>query len=383
MSDTSSSDSDDGKFSMSNIAQVLMKHVAQLYGGQQGGGTNPPNNPPNTLPPGGISAPPNLTPGQPAASPAGGQAGGGQGSAPPPVPAGQPANKLAMGAPNPQGGLGGGGQGYGGWGQPAAPPMQQTPPAFGGGAPHMAVAQQQYQMPKMPEPPSWDDAIEIAEKMNGQEGFAPVGAATKGINLSPQVIGDVMDKLNEQYKIQGQLHQGLWTGQLAAAHEHNQEMVTNERMKHDDATEQLGRAALGAKTDQGQQKIDEAKSVHAQRAQEAADKVAQLQKKLDAETDIKTKQLLQGQLRDAKRDALGAATVGVLAGQAEQDPAASKAAMDKYYEERKAHEAGPQGGGTQASEAQTDPSKVPMGGTIKHTDGKTYKKVEGGWQEQP
>ena len=377
MSDTSSSDSDK-KVSMSEVSQVLMKHVAQLFGGQQGGGA-----PPNTPQPGGIPAPPNLNPGQPAAPPAGGQAGGGPGSAPPPVPAGQPANKLAMGAPNPQGGLGGGGQGYGGWGQPAAPPMQQTPPAFGGGAPHMAVAQQQYQMPKMPEPPSWDDAIEIAEKMNGQEGFAPVGAATKGINLSPQVIGDVMDKLNEQYKIQGQLHQGLWTGQLAAAHEHNQEMVTNERMKHDDATEQLGRAALGAKTDQGQQKIDEAKSVHAQRAQEAADKVAQLQKKLDAETDIKTKQLLQGQLRDAKRDALGAATVGVLAGQAEQDPAASKAAMDKYYDERKALEAGPQGGGTQASEAQTDPSKVPMGGTIKHTDGKTYKKVEGGWQEQP
>ena len=35
MSDTSSSDSDNGKLSMPEVAQVLMKHVAQLYGGQQ------------------------------------------------------------------------------------------------------------------------------------------------------------------------------------------------------------------------------------------------------------------------------------------------------------------------------------------------------------
>ena len=378
MSDTSSSDSDNGKLSMPEVAQVLMKHVAQLYGGQQGGGTNPPNNPPNTLPPGGIPPSPNLNPGQPAASPAGGQAGGGMGSAPPPAAAGQPANKPAMGAPNPQGGLGGGGQGYGGWGQAAAPPMQQTPPAYAGGAPHMAVAQQQYQLPKMPPPPTWDDAIDYAEKINKQMGFAPVGSNFQGLGLGPGAIGDIMDKLNEQYKVQGQLHQGLWTGQLAAAHEHNQDMVTSERMRHDDATEQLGRAALSTKTNQGQQKLDETKSVHAQRAQEAADKVSEIQKKLEAETDLKKQQLLQTQLRDAKKDALGAATVGVMAGQAEQDPAAAKAAMDKYYEERKALEAAPQGG-----EAQTDPSKVPMNHTIKHTDGKTYKRVEGGWQEQP
>ena len=162
---------------------------------------------------------------------------GGQGSAPPSGPSGQ-----VMGAPQPpqqpQ-------QGYGGWGQAAAPPMQGPGP---GGAPDrqsfsqapwMASPQNDYALfskaNPAPKPPTAEDAIDYVSKMD-KAGMLGFGFGS-GNNSKTNLVAGAMDALNAQYAKQMELHQGAWTGQVGAAHNHNSDMAQQERMAHDRAQE--------------------------------------------------------------------------------------------------------------------------------------------------
>ena len=148
--------------------------------------------------------------------------------------------------------------GYGGWGQPAAPPIQQgrgtqgsvtniEPTQNFSQAPWAAGPLNDYaafsKANPMPKPPTYEDAIDAAEKIrqNTVGGSMQPGAGG-GIGTSPGLVDKVMDKMNAQYREQLSAHTGAWTGQVQAGHAHNQNMAQQERSgttsegeKHGDA----------------------------------------------------------------------------------------------------------------------------------------------------
>ena len=242
-----------GIFSNPTFQKLLQKTiglVAQLHGGQdpnaaQAGGQ----------PQGAGMMSPQTTSGGPAAAlqaapQVGGGSGGGQGSAPPPGATGQ-----TLGAPQmPQ-------QGYGGWGQPAAPPMQQGPGTQGSvtniqpqqnfsQAPWMAGPLNDYgafsKANPMPKQPTYDDAIDAAEKIRqGTVGGSMQPGAGGGIGTSPGLVDQVMKSMNQQYSEQLKAHTGAWTGQVAAGHAHNQSMAEAEHERHNRAQEAQGSQRIG------------------------------------------------------------------------------------------------------------------------------------------
>jgi hypothetical protein len=82
--------------------------------------------------------------------------------------------------------------------------------------------------------------------MSQQKGFAPVGSNTNSLDYTPMIPG-VLDKMNEQYKTQMAHHHAAFTGQLGAAHAHNQFMAEQERARHDRATEKNQADAITGK----------------------------------------------------------------------------------------------------------------------------------------
>ena len=399
-------DTDQGQMvPLNKLMPKLVEMIAKMHGGQQQGGQMPMpgmtggQQQSNIQPGGGFQSPANAISGPAQAGglaptpfqsqPQGGMPAGGQGSAPPQGPGGQLPNYVNAGPPQgpapqgqPQQGEGGSmaalshapQQGAGQtMGAPQLPQgggatpqgggdLPQAP--FSGGHPAAAMPAQNYgdfvKAAPLPKPPSWDDAVGVAEQMRqGAVGGSMQPGAGGGIGTSPQLVQNVMGMMNEQYGKQLEAHTGLWQGQLAAAHMHNQDLSTQERMQHDRAQEAYQNRALQQRGDQfGQkQQLAENKFTNLQDHQSgmmqiAKDKVNQAQQALAAAVDDRAKKAAYKALEDAKRDQRAVEGLKLTAA---QNPNADPKAAKKITDEAMSMDAG----GGAAPDASQKPQAPP------------------------
>ena len=231
-----------------------------------------------------------------------------------------------LGAPQPQ-------QGFGGWGQPAAPPVQGGGQIVGPGgnsggggggnfsqAPWMAGPLNDYaafsKANPMPKAPTYEDAIGVAEQLaQGAPIKGQMQPGAGGIGTPPGLVDAVMAKMNDQYKNQLDAHTGAWTGQVAAGHAHNQEMAERERARHDQATEKnqadaitgkgtAAAASTAQKAAASGNKHDEALT----KIQQGAERLAALHEQINNTKDIAQQKALQAQINEEEKNQRSAAT---------------------------------------------------------------------------
>ncbi len=304
----------------------------------------------------------------------GGTPGQGQGSAPPPGSAGQrvfPQAQMGqpLGAPQlPQGG-----------GQM----LQQAPfSGGGGGAPWQAAPIQDYgsflKAYPMPKAPTWEDAVGVAEELRQNAGMKGPGQGDP-LGTSPGLVGSVMDKMNEQYEKQMGHHAAAFTGQLGAAHAHNQYMAEQERARHDRATEKNQADAVSGKGTAAAASNETKKSALEQHHQETMDRISQgaqridaLREKLANEKDASAKKAIQAQINEEDKNIRSALADRV---NLQNGPNAGSEEGKKLNEELKN-----KGGGTvQSSQGNGQPvpvktpeeaKKLPSGTKIQLPDGR-------------
>jgi hypothetical protein len=181
-------------------------------------------------------------------------------------------------------------------------------PFSGGGHPSAAVGANSYadfsKINKMPSPPTWEDAMGQAEAMQNQMGFKKVGD-NSGVGLDPGMTKSIMDSMNEQYKTQGELHAGLWGAHLQAAHLHNSDLAMQERARRDDMQNAYLNKALTQKGSEGQANRDLKGRQGDVRADLAADKESEVERKNKV---------------DEKRKSVGNAISALIAGEGKLSP---------------------------------------------------------------
>ncbi len=328
-------------------------------GGMPVGASSPQGSPPH-IPPASGTAPPPTSPQSSQSAP---PASGGDQRVFPQAQMGQ-----VLGAPQlPQGGYGG---------------LQQAP--FSGGDPSMASPTQDYgsfmKSFPMPKPPSWEDAVGVAEELRQNAGMRGPGQGDP-LGTSPALVGDIMDKMNSQYKIQGDLHAGLWAGQLQAAHMHNSDLAMQERMQHDRAQEAYQNRSLtqrgdiaGDKSQLAHDKFNATESDREKNQKLARDKLDEtIRAHNDATTD-RERAITARAVQDAQRNLL--TSLGIEANLA-QNPNATPEDVTTAQGKVRAF----QQGGTPPAEkaAPSGGDKPPMEGAKKAPDGNWYVQKDGKW----
>jgi len=221
----------------------------------------------------------------------------------------------------------------------------------------------------MPKPPSWEDAMGVAEQLRQGMGMSGPGQGDP-LSTSPQLVGSVMEKMNEQYKTQAELHAGAWAGQLNAAHLHNSDLAMQERIAHDRAQEAASNRRMtdmekstGEKQQLNEDKFANTKGHQAEQMKMAQDKLEEAVKAHQDAVTEKEKEITARAVQAAQRNQLTA--LGIESNAA-QNPNATP--EDVQAVQNKARALQGSGGGTTAAGA----DKPPMEGAQKAPDGKWY-----------
>jgi len=241
----------------------------------------------------------------------------------------------------------------------------------------------------MPKAPTWEDAVGVAEELRQNAGMKGPGQGDP-LGTSPGLVGSVMDKMNEQYEKQMGHHAAAFTGQLGAAHAHNQSMAEQERARHDRATEKHAADAISGKGTAAAASTEQKASAADQKHADFQSKLAIMQQDADtklqavlAASDNKTKDRAMKAYLDAQKTMRSFEADYVTS---QNGPSADTTA-GKAEQERlrgKADEAGaakPPGAAASPapSAAPSGEDKPPMEGAVKSPDGKWVIQKDGKW----
>jgi len=225
----------------------------------------------------------------------------------------------------------------------------------------------------MPKPPTYEDAIDEAEKIrqNTVGGSMQPGAGG-GIGTSPGLVDKVMDKMNAQYRDQLKAHTEAWTGQIQAGHTHNQNMAQQEKERHDRATEGLqGQKATASQADKDRKFGSLSAAQQARLDQHKDDQAALAERYNRAQTDKEREQIL-ADARKNTEDFYRGIVAKSYAGAAANDAKATQATSDEAQKGPPAAASAPPSDGGQLVPVKTpeEAKKLPSGTKIQLPDGR-------------